>query len=682
MFLTLLMLLPNHSYAISRHDSLVVNRVFDYQRNFTSEIRAFSTNVYTKHLYTTNRRNVTLLAVPSMFNTLARGRREFISEEYGKLVFDGTGNFHHYRQVYYTTIPHQRRTMPTLLEFLTPNLYGSTMYGDHILSPFNRENKKFYHYIVTDLGNGKCRFYYRPRFTENTQLVSGVATVDYRTGRIEQAQIRGEFDMIKFETLTMQGNYGMRSLLPTYCHTNARFSFLGNDISSDFEAYFDCPVTLADSMSVRGERGMMDSIRPVALSDDELRIYRRSIKARHAVVTDTTNANAATDEEKSVKQESRKSARGISWEQIGKTLVGSLRTRTERAQVKLSPIINPQYLGYSQRKGLSYKFKLGAMLKTGDNQSLRFNPRVGYNFKLHQLYTTTPLTYHYNESKNNYAMLDWETGYLVSSSTVVDEIMERYGLESLDGYHDVDMFHHNRLRAFGSHRISQAVRIEAGLVYHEWKSAERRTLMHFGQQTEYRSLAQMLGLKLRPWSHGPLFSIDYERSFKSDEHSLDYERWEVDASLKHRLTRLRTLNLRAGGGFYSRRVGSHFMDFSNFRDENLPEGWDDDWSGNFQLLRSRFYNTSDYYLRANISYESPLLMMSMLPAIGRFVEQERIYWSGLIISDTRPYSEIGYGLTCRAFSVGLFASFSGIFDFQSPQSALGCKFTYELFRRW
>ena len=49
------------------------------------------------------------------------------------------------------------------------------------------------------------------------------------------------------------------------------------------------------------------------------------------------------------------------------------------------------------------------------------------------------------------------------------------------------------------------------------------------------------------------------------------------------------------------------MDFANFRDNNLPEGWDDDWSGDFQLLDSRLYNESKYYVRSNITYESPLL---------------------------------------------------------------------------
>ena len=141
--------------------------------------------------------------------------------------------------------------------------------------------------------------------------------------------------------------------------------------------------------------------------------------------------------------------------------------------------------------------------------------------------------------------------------------------------------------------------------------------------------------------------------------------------------RLQTLNLRFGSGLYTRRDHNIFMDFSNFRDENLPEGWDDDWSGNFQLLSSRLYNASKYYLRGNVSFESPLMAASFVPLLGRYVERERIYWSSLAIAHHHVYSELGYGFSCRFFSLGAFASFNGI-----KYKDIGCKFTFELFKRW
>ena len=70
-------------------------------------------------------------------------------------------------------------------------------------------------------------------------------------------------------------------------------------------------------------------------------------------------------------------------------------------------------------------------------------------------------------------------------------------------------------------------------------------------------------------------------------------------------------------------------------------------------------------------------MLTRLPLVGRFIESERVYVSALSIEHTRPYYELGYGLTNRLFSAGVFVSMLGqkFYGFSS-------RFTIELFRRW
>ncbi len=97
----------------------------------------------------------------------------------------------------------------------------------------------------------------------------------------------------------------------------------------------------------------------------------------------------------------------------------------------------------------------------------------------------------------------------------------------------------------------------------------------------------------------------------------------------------------------------------------------------FQLLNSEWYNTSRYYLRGHASYESPLLVCSFLPLVGKYIERETIYFSLLSIQHTRPYAEIGYGVTTRFVSIGAFASF-----LNAKPKEFGLKFTFELFRKW
>ena len=220
--------------------------------------------------------------------------------------------------------------------------------------------------------------------------------------------------------------------------------------------------------------------------------------------------------------------------------------------------------------------------------------------------------------------------------------------------------------------------IKSGLVFHLRKAVNKSGMRAFDLPMEYRSFAPTLTLRITPWKRGPLFTINWEQSIKGILGSnLAYGRYEFDASHKFRLPSLRLINVRGGFGFYSHHDTSFFLDYTNFRDNNLATGWDDDWTGQFQLLDSRWYNESNYYIRGHLSFESPILALTWVPLVGHFVEMERLYLSALNIERRRPYFELGYGFTTRYLSTGFFTSFVGT-KFES----FGCKFTIELFRRW
>lgn len=678
--LVLLFMLVTVSSALAqKRDSLSLKRVFSYANNYTEGVEGFQSNVYIKHLYQTHQRNFTLWCVPSMY-AIARGQRAFVSEQYSRLTFKENGELDNKRQVYYTTIPHNRRTMPTLLEFIAPRLYDETLYGDHVLSPFNHYNHGFYRYTTDSIDDKLDSISFRPRFVNNTQLVKGKAIVERSTGRIIEAEMAGEFDMMHFQTKTVQGGWGSRTLLPKFCRTNVYFKFLGNHISTVFEGYYDCPITLPDSVDVRGNRQLIDSVRPYDLSQEEQALYnyRDSLRASRAsadtLTTDTLTTDTLIQQPKPRKHNY---LRDIAWEKLGESLIRSLKASNEDGYVRLSPIINPQYFSYSERKGFSYRFKLGARYNLSDNVSLGMNTRFGYNFKQRKFYFNLPLRLDYSyRQRDAYAEVAWGSGNRIYNGTVIEELKRRDG-DSLD-YENrkLDQFDDWNLRVVNYLPLNNRLAIETGIVLHQRKAVNKTGMKELGMPTKYQSLAPMLSIKTRPWRKGPLFTFDYERGLPGKNY-LDYERWEIDASLKHRMHRLQTLNLRVGTGFYTKRDKNFFMDYSNFRDENLPEGWDDDWSGNFQLLDSYIYNMSDYYIRGNVSYESPLMAASFVPFAGRYVERERIYLSTLSIAHTRLYSELGYGFTCRYFSVGFFASF-----FNTQFQETGAKFTFELFRRW
>ena len=660
--------MPSTVFSRSSRDSLVVNRIYDYRRYFTpNNVNGYSTNVYIKSNFNVWKRNSTLWLIPTMYS-IADGNRYLISESYNKLRFTNVNDYESQRQVCYSTIRRNRKALPTVVEFITPSIYDVFLFEDHILSPFNRINRHFYKYRVLPVIANTVLVEFKPKLLDNTQLISGQAYVDINTGRVMKVTFKGEFDMIRFNASATMGEDGARSLLPKECNTNVIFKFMGNQIFATTEAVYDCPVTLPDSVKNVFSLELMDSLRPIPLTGQETYILKEYAD-RHKPDTVVVEADTLPRKFNFVKD--------VLQNAIGDNLISSIRFRSEHAYMKISPILNPQYISYSSSHGLAYKIKLGAEYYFNAHRYFEFNPWIGYNFKYQKMYFTLPLYFYYNPKRNGLVQVIYGNGNRISNGHITDDIREETG-DSVELKENLHLFDDNFLTVSNNVVVFDWLEINSGFTYHQRKAYHPEEMRMYGKPEEYRSFAPMLSLKLRPWRHGPTLSIDYERGIDGVlESDCDYERWEFDASIKHIISPLKKLNARAGYGFYSRKNDTYFVDYRHFRDNKLPEGWDDDWSGNFQLLNSRWYNESRYYTRAHLSYDSPFLFTSWIPFLGRFVERERVYLSALGIHNTRPYYELGYGFTTRLISIGLFTSFLNT-EFQD----FGCKFTFELFRRW
>ena len=473
----------------------------------------------------------------------------------------------------------------------------------------------------------------------------------------------GEFDMLEFNvTATMSDD--AHSLLPQRCNTDATFKFMGNRIAANFTAVYNCQSSLPDSISELSNRELMNQLRPVPLKKAEADIYRKydaTRKAADTIATDTAENHKMSRIEQ------------VAIDFIDDNLLSSLTAASGGASVRLSPLLNPQYLGYSPHKGISYKLSLGAKYAWNSHRYLTFNPVLGYNFKQRQVYYQAPLRMNYNPKRNGYAEICLAGGNRTSSSLMESDIRKKAGDSiSLPDFRDNYLTVLNNVVAF------DWLEITSGIVYHRRLSTNRQLMRQLGTPSEYRSFAPMLTLRLKPFSNGPLLTANYERGLENVlKSNLNYERWEFDAAYRMPLLMLREVNMRVGSGFYTQRNSNYFVDYANFRDIYLPTGWNDEWAGQFQLLDATWYNASNYYIRGHISYQSPLMFMSWWPLIGRMVEAERIYVSALSIQHTRPYFEVGYGFTNRFVSAALFSSWAG-----RRHHELGCKLTLELFRRW
>ena len=658
--------MPSTVFGREKTDSLILQRIYDFKDAHQSMPDSVEDHAYVKMRFNVERRNPTLWLIPTMY-VMAKDEREYIRETYNRITYLNQYKIDIKSQVLSTTIQHNRRAMPTLKDLMVPNVYEAVLYEGRILSPFNRHNRRHYKYSQSLEEDGTTRLNFRPK-SYNTQLINGYAIVDTKSGHIIRTVMNGEFDMISFRTEIYQSDEEWPLPTPKRCSIAATFNFLGNRITAVIDGYFNCKKTIPDTLGSVADRQMMDSLRVIPLSETDKRIYAE-YDLKHQ--EDTVTIDTVPQKENLLKK--------IFWDTIGEHLVTPLAAETENASFRMSPLIDPLELSWSDTRGFRYRINLRSQYAFSQHRYLNFNPTFGYNFKFREFYFTMPLRMTYNPKRNGYAEVIYGNGNRISNGQVAEDIINHFGDTLHLNNTDVDKFSDNYLQVYNNIMVFDWLDIESGIVYHRRSAINKPIMQKYGMPTVYRSFAPMIALKISPWLNaGPLFSIDWERGITGVNRSnIKYERWEFDASWKYNLPGMRVLNMRAGAGFYGHREQNYFVDYANFHDNNLPGGWNDDWSGNFELLSGSVYNLSDYYIRANTSYDSPMLIASGIPYLGKFIEHERFYFGTAVIADSRPYFELGYSFTNRYVSLAMFAGFNG-----ARFKQIGFDFSYEIFRRW
>lgn len=183
---------------------------------------------------------------------------------------------------------------------------------------------------------------------------------------------------------------------------------------------------------------------------------------------------------------------------------------------------------------------------------------------------------------------------------------------------ELNQFTQDDGRLVFNYDLNSYLSLQVGVLYQLRHAVYNRFFQLYNWPTTYRSFAPVFELQLRPWGwSGPILTADYDRGLKNVLGAkANYERYEFNGEYIHHLNKLQLLEARVGVGFYTRKGGkSLFLSYENFQEDNIPGGWNDNWTGEFELLDSYLYNTSDYYVRGNLTYESPLLLLS-LAAMG------------------------------------------------------------------
>ena len=667
---------------IRRRGKLIRNRVFAYR---DSVIRlkpdSFITENYTKIRYHHKKRNILLLTIPGLYDAMRGEERDYFCESYSTLTITNHETpLKELCHLYVSTIRKNRHALNNIRNFLRPNIYNETVFEDFLLSPFYRFNRRYYRYNYNVDDKNYTKIEFKPRRV-NTQLVKGSAWVENQTGKIIKYEIAGMYDMTKFSMKTELGNEGFKSLIAKKCDIDAEIKYLGNRIQVAVTSVNDCDISLPDSVRDRKDWELMNQVRPIPLNEEDKKVIEE-----HFLIQKILNNKVADSlQTDTIAKPKRNLARHILWDIVGDNLWNKITTNfgnDSKGYLRIGPLFNPLYFGYSNSKGVVYKIKLNANYNFTEKSRIALGFKGGYSFKQRLFYFNIPLQYTFNKKHNGYLLSEIDKSSPITNSSVQNKVKEEFqGNTTIDFEKmDLDYFKNMTYRLLCNYDFNPYIGILGGCVYHRRSAVNPTNFHHLGLRTVYHTLAPLIQIQYRPsgWK-GPYFTADYEAGLKGIMGGdAAYGRWEFDASYIHQLSSMRSWSLRAGLGFYSFKGDDHyFLDYSNFQAENLPGGWQDNWSGQFELLQSEWYNASDYYVRVNSTYESPLMLLSWLPIVGKVIEKERIYMSALAVRNYFPYVECGYGFTNNIFSMGIFTGFSS-----KHFEGFGFKFGLELFEKW
>ena len=695
----------------------ILQCIFQFSPFYSRIIDEYKADLYIKGKVKVHKRNHLIRYVPSMFR-FEKHINDYLMESLSELHYTAPDIYDRKIKAVSTTFPRNRGQITDVMDYLNMNIYSSSLMSDKLLSPLDKKSSRYYHYLLDSIaGPPDCQRYkilIIPKF-RGTQLVSGYMWVSDQIWTIRELYIEGVYDVIRFKVRVKMGEEGDVEFLPVQFDLNLVFKFIGNHLEMDMGAWLkyneikfyegaarrksqkkhrhdltESYKLTCDSEQLITDKEKFNELRPIPLSALEDSLYRS-----YALRQDTL-----------LRVPKKKKNEHLEfWGELGDMLISSYNVNlSSMGSVHCSPLINPVLLDYSHSRGFSYKQKFKYSRLFHDGRILRISPQIGYNFTHKELYVKADADWQYWPEKQASFEVSVGNGNRIYSSVVLDQLKQlpdstfnNFDQLELDYFKDV------YLNLFHNIEIVNGLFIKAGVSVH-WRYLINNSKVILekplpdkdwaalrGIRSEYNSFAPRIRIEWTPGmyyymngrrkmnvgSSMPTFMLDYERGIKGVFKSTGaHERWEFDIQQNLKLSGIRSIGYRIGGGMFTKQEDMYFVDFANFARRNLPEGWNDDIGGTFQLLDGRWYNSSRQYWRGNFTYESPFIFLKPLNRWLGLVQQERLYGGILFMPHLNPYIELGYGIGTHIFDVGAFVStINGQFD------TFGFKFTFELFNK-
>ena len=508
-----------------------------------------------------------------------------------------------------------------IMDYMKFNIYAPSLMGNRILSPLNRKAQVHYHYLLERVEHG---------WEENC-----IAFVSYPvTGArswwkvfcgfisdwtIRRMNLKGRYDLVRFQLSMQMGEEEDTKYLPVLLNLDLNFKFLKNHLEMKYTGWMKYSSVVyrkpgeewivkktndhnlsnsytlsCDTSRLVVERDSFNRIRPIPLSAYEDSLYRSADERRLKREADT------------IKAEPTKLKKNMVFlGQLGDALISSYDIDISKVgSINCSPIINPLLVSYSHRNGISYRqvFKYNKLSMMGVCYVLFLRLVITLQRKS---FMPSRCEYIYNPRKLGSIEIHGGNGNRIYSSVVLDQLEQiPDSAFTFDGL-ELDYFKDVYVDVSHNIELCNGLKLGTGLAMH-WRYTISSPEVEARVRSNYNSFAPRIRLEWTPGmyyymngnrkinvgSFFPTFMLDYERGIKVLKNSGTYERIEGSVEQVIRLKNVRSLAYHVGAGLFTNQSDMYFVDYAHFANLNLPQGWNDDIGGTFQMLDGRWYNAS------------------------------------------------------------------------------------------
>ena len=567
----------------------ILQCIFQFSPFYSRIIDEYKADLYIKGKVKVHKRNHLIRYVPSMFR-FEKHINDYLMESLSELHYTAPDIYDRKIKAVSTTFPRNRGQITDVMDYLNMNIYSSSLMSDKLLSPLDKKSSRYYHYLLDSIaGPPDCQRYkilIIPKF-RGTQLVSGYMWVSDQIWTIRELYIEGVYDVIRFKVRVKMGEEGDVEFLPVQFDLNLVFKFLGNHLEMDIGAWLkyneikfyegaarrksqkkhhhdltESYKLTCDSEQLITDKEKFNELRPIPLSALEDSLYRS-----YALRQDTLLR---------VPKKKKNEHLELLGE-LGDMLISSYNVNlSSMGSVHCSPLINPVLLDYSHSRGFSYKQKFKYSRLFHDGRILRISPQIGYNFTHKELYVKADADWQYWPEKQASFEVSVGNGNRIYSSVVLDQLKQlpdsTFNFDQLE----LDYFKDVYLNLFHNIEIVNGLFIKAGVSVH-WRYLINNSKVILekplpdkdwaalrGIRSEYNSFAPRIRIEWTPGmyyymngrrkmnvgSSMPTFMLDYERGIKGVFKSTGaHERWEFDIQQNLKLSGIRSIGYRIGGGY-------------------------------------------------------------------------------------------------------------------------------------